>query len=488
MTTRRLTTFLILALLALVAGCGGGNDSGGSKGDLGDELGYLPKSSPLVITFDTDVDGDQYKNLDKLVSKFPFGGQIKNQIKQSIDQQGASYEKDVKPLLGGELVVGATDAKSIVDDSAEDQFVVVFQADGSKLEDVVKKDKTYSKGDDLDGNPVYQSASDGTVITIKGDTLIGAQNREQLQAALDRHDGDDKLTEGDFNGAFQGLPSQPLMRVYGDAQALLQADPSTAPAQKVKWVAGLRKFGVTVAAEGDGLALDAHVSTEGVGPQDLPIAAGNQAPSIARFGDYSVAQRDLAQSWNFLVSVGAVTDTQGFGDFEAKKKAAGKDLGIDIDKDFVDQFKGDTTVAGTFDGSWSLRTDVADPAAMKQTIEKMKKSGGTGKVKFTDAGDLVLAEGTGDRIFFGMVDDTFVAGPTPDAAKQIATVQPQAVKGSKGSTVFVADGEALAKMILQRSGQGGGAAGLFTGPVGDITAYMVAGPDGMSARAKLKIE
>jgi Protein of unknown function (DUF3352) len=487
MTTRRLTTFLIVALLALVAGCGGGDDSGGSKGDLGDELGYLPKNSPLVITIDTDINGQQYKNLDKLLSKFPFGGQLKNQIKQSIDQQGANYDKDVKPLLGGELVVGATDAKSLVDDSAEDQFVVVFTADGDKFEEIAKKDSSFKKTDDIDGNPVYQSGSDD-VIMIKGDTLIAAQTREQVQAAVDRHDGDDKLTEGDFNGAFGGLPAKPLVRVYGDAQALLQADPSTADAQKVKWVAGLRKFGVTVAAEGDGLALDAHVSTEGVAPQDLPIAAGNQAPGLARFGDYSVAQRDLAQSWNFLVSVGAATDTEGFGDFEAKKKAAGKELGIDLDKDFVDQFKGDTTVAGTFDGSWSLRSDVADPAAMKKTVDKMAKSGGTGDVKFTDAGDLVLAQGNGDRVFFGMVDDTFVAGPTPDAAKQIATVEPQAVKGSKGSMVFVADGEALAKSILQRSGQGGGAAGLFTGPVGDITAFVTAGPDGMNARAKLKIE
>src|SRR3954471_3095920 len=373
MTTRRLTTFLIVALLALVAGCGGRDDSTGSKGDLGDELAYLPKSSPLVITLDTNVDGDQYRNLDKLLSKFPFGGQVKNQIKQSIDQQGANYEKDVKPLLGGQLVVGATDAASIVNDSAEDQFVVVFSADGDKLQDVVKKDNTYSKGDDLDGNPAYQSG-DGSVITIRGDTLVGAKNRQQLQAAVDRHDGDDNLTEDDFNGAFEGLPAQPLARVYGDAQALLKADPETAQAQKVKWVAGLRKFGVTVAAEGDGLALDAHVSTQGVAPQDLPIAAGDQSPALARFGDYSLAQRDLAQSWNFLVSVGAVTDAQGFGDFEAKKKKAGKDLGIDIDRDFVGQFTGDTTVAGGLDGAWSLRSNVRDPAAMKKTVDKLAKS------------------------------------------------------------------------------------------------------------------
>src|SRR4051794_4128691 len=488
MTTRRLTTFLIVALLALVAGCGGGDDSTGSKGDLGDELAYLPKSSPLVITLDTNVDGDQYRNLDKLLSKFPFGGQVKNQIKQSIDRQGANYDKDVKPLLGGQLVVGATDAKALVGGSGGNDFVVVFTADGDKLKDLVTKDKTVSKTGDLEGSPVYQSGSDTTVFTVRGDTLIGAQNRQQLQAAVDRHDGDDNLSEDDFNAAFEGLPAQPLARVYGDAQALLKADPETAPAQKVKWVAGLRKFGVTVAAEGDGLALDAHVATQGVAPQDLPIAAGDQSPALARFGDYSLAQRDLAQSWNFLVSVGAVTDTEGFGDFEAKKKKAGKELGIDIDRDFVGQFTGDTTVAGGLDGAWSLRSNVHDPAAMKKTVDKLAKSGGTGNVKFTDAGDLVLAQGDSDRIFFGMQGDVFVAGKTPDAAKQIATVDPKPVQGAKGSFVFVADGESIAKAILQRSGQGGGAAGLFTGPIGDVTAFVTAGPDGMRARAKLKIE
>jgi hypothetical protein len=488
MTPRRLTTFLLIALLAFVAGCGGGDDNSGSKGDLGDELGYLPKTAPLVATFDTDVEGDQYKNLDQLLSKFPFGGQLKNQIKQSIDQQGADYEKDVKPLLGGQLVVGATDTASLVNDSAQDKFVVVFTADGGKLENTLRKDQTFKKTDDIDGNTAYQSSSDGSVIAIKGDTLVGAQDRQQVEAALQRHDGSDKLTEGDFTGAFQDLPQEPLMRVYGDAQALIRANPKSADAQKVKWVAGLRKFGVTVNVEGDGFAIDGRVATEGVAPQDLPIAAGDQSPQMARFGDYSLAQRDLAQSWNFIVGVGSVTDAEGFGDYEKKKAKANKDLGIDVDRDFIDQFSGDTTLAGGFDGSWSLRSQVKDPAALEKTIDRMAASGGTGKLKLRKAGDLVLAENEDNRAFIGVVNDVFVAGPTPDAANQIASVDPKPLPGAKGSMAFVADGEAIAKTILQRSGQGGGAAGLFTGPIGDITAFVTAGPDGMRARAKLKIE
>jgi hypothetical protein len=489
MTARRLTALLLVALAVLIAGCGGGgDDGGGSKGSLDDSLGYLPKTAPLVVTFDTDIDGRQYRNLDKLVGRFPFGGQVKNQIKQAINSQGTDFDKDVKPLLGGDLVIGASEARTLTDDSAPDQFVFVYTAPGGDLEDAIGKDSGFKESGDLEGGTLYQNANDRSVVVVKGDTMVGAQDRAALQAAFDRHDGDDKLTESDFNGVFQDLPSDPILRVYGDAGALLASDPQTATARKVPWVGGLRKFGVTVNVEGDGLALDARVATEGVSPRDLPISGGNQSPALARFGDYSVGQRDLSQSVRFIESVAGATDPKGFGDYTARKKKAAKDLGIDIDSDLIDQFTGDTTVAGGLDGSWSLRSAVSDPAAMKKTIARMEKSGGTAKLKLRPAGDLVAADNEGTRFFFGMVDDTFVAGKTPDAAKQIASVQAKPVSGAQGSMVVVADGEAIAKAILQRSGQGGGAAGLFTGPIGDITGYVTAGPEGMRARAKLKVE
>ncbi len=182
------------------------------------------------------------------------------------------------------------------------------------------------------------------------------------------------------------------------------------------------------------------------------------------------------------------TDPDRFGDYEKNKKKAGSDLGIDIDQDLIEQFTGDTTVAGGLDGSWSLRSAVRDPAAMEKTIDTMVESGGSGKTKLSKAGDLAVAQGDGDKVYFGMVDDLFVAGKTPAAAKGLAAVQARPVSGAKGSMVFVADGEAIAKMALERSGQGGGAAGLFTGPIGDITGYVTSGPDGMRARAKLKVE
>jgi hypothetical protein len=53
----------------------------------------------------------------------------------------------------------------------------------------------------------------------------------------------------------------------------------------------------------------------------------------------------------------------------------------------------------------------------------------------------------------------------------------------------IADGEAIAKAVLARQGGGGALGGqFFTGPVGDLTAWVSTSPDGLRANMKLKIE
>ena len=76
------------------------------------------------------------------------------------------------------------------------------------------------------------------------------------------------MTEGDLDGAFQGLPEDAILRVYGDTQALLGSDPETAAARKVKWVRGLRRFAATVTIDRDGVSLDGRAATQGVDPAE----------------------------------------------------------------------------------------------------------------------------------------------------------------------------------------------------------------------------
>lgn len=485
--TRGLTARLTIALLALVAGCGGGDD--GVSGSLDEQLGYLPEDAPLVLVATTDPESEQWKNVDRLIGKFPFGGQVKTQLKQSLSTSGVDYDKDVKPLLGGELVIGSPDARSLVDGAAQDSYVFAWATkDGGKARELLSKGTARESGE-VDGETAYES-SDGSVTIVKGDTMVGANDRPTLEAAIEREGGDGKLTEETLNGALEGLPEEPLFRVYGDAQKLLEADPSTATARGIKWVGGLRTFGMTGVAQGDGIAIDARVNTEGVGEQDLPLASGDEAPPVARDGVWAVGERNPAQLVKFIETAVSVADPEEFKRYDASKQGANKQLGIDMDKDVIGQFTGASSITGGLDGKVKGRSEVEDPAAMQKTLDAMVAGGRAGETRFEEVDGLVAAtDSEGETLYFGMVGDVFVAAEDPADAKRMADVEPAPIEGAKGSLVGFADGEAIVKEILRRQGGAGALGGqFFTGAVGDVSGWVTTKPDGVTAHLKLKIE
>src|SRR5918992_5476906 len=100
-TLRRRMRILASALTALccivaVAGCGA-EEAGGP---LDEALRYLPADAPFAVAIDTDLEDDQYRSLDRIVKRFPFGEQAIGQLEESIeDDEGVDFERDVKPLL-----------------------------------------------------------------------------------------------------------------------------------------------------------------------------------------------------------------------------------------------------------------------------------------------------------------------------------------------------------------------------------------------------
>ncbi|HEV7810163.1 MAG TPA: DUF3352 domain-containing protein, partial [Candidatus Limnocylindrales bacterium] len=341
--TRRLTALLLAALLLVVAGCGGGKSSSGTS--LDDQLGYLPKDAPLVGVIETNPESGQLRNLDKLASKFLLAGQVKAELKKSIAQGGVDFDKDVKPLLGGQLVIGSPDVRSLTDSEPRDAYVVAWGVkDGDKLRDLIKKQGKSKESGKVAGQTAFE-ASDGSVVVVKGDLLVGASDRPTLQAAFDRHDGGDKLTQSQFDDAFGDLPKLALARVYGNLQKLLEADPAAATARQVKWVAGLRTFAVTVTAENDGPAVDASINTDGLSANDLPLAPGDEAPRVARIGEFGVGLRNAQQLSAFVQSTLRAVDPSQFASFARGKKVIGRAAGIDIDGDLIGQLTGATSIS-----------------------------------------------------------------------------------------------------------------------------------------------
>ncbi len=366
----------VIAILA-IAGCGGDSDSG--AGPLDNALGYLPEDAPLVITIDTDVEGGQFKSIDKIADRFPFAGQIKKELQGRLESGNVSFDDDVKPLLGNEFVVGATDVNSLVNRGSsggldgggddDDEFVGAIQVeDKGKLEELIKKEGE-DKGEES-GAKIYED-NDGDAFAIEDDVLVVADSRERLNEALEQRDGDDRLTEKKFNQTVDGLPKEALVKLGGNLERLIASDPESKAATKVKWVAALRTFGAALSFKDDRVDLDFKLATDGgeLSDEDLPLATGDQSPGVLDLPkEIGVGLRNPAQVFRFGESAVQAVEPAQYADYQQTKAAAERRLGIDIDEDLIAQLEGDASVSVSTGGDVGVRIELADEAKFSDTL------------------------------------------------------------------------------------------------------------------------
>jgi Protein of unknown function (DUF3352) len=499
---RYLSVIVALAVLAL-AGCGGSDDSGSA---LDAALSVLPKDTAFAVAIDTNVDGDQYKALNKLVENFPFSGQIKGSLQRQLEQSsgGLDWGDDIKPVLGNPVIVGATKPDAITGDS--NAIVAAIKAkDKDKLDALVESQKPQKTGE-ASGGTLYKDGD--TVFAVKDDLVVFANDEAELKAALARADGDDHFDEDAFNEGLDGLPEGALARIYADVEALLGSDPGSADARRVKWIAALRQLGLTITAKDDALDVDFRARTEGdLSDDDLPIAPGDQAPPvIERPGEIGLGIRDLAHIVNFGENAGQSIDPAGFGDYEQAKKTIDKQLGVSLDDDLIAQLTGDTSASIAPDGGFGVRAGLKDPQAFEKTLAKVAdvlpsfaEGAGFGTVGLSKpkAGErfYALAQPDGDAVVFGVVDDVLVVANDAKRAAALASTEPTDVPNAKGSVTLKADAERLANTLLGQFGPALGlgdlgslGVGMFTRPLGDLNGYMSAGTDELRGKFTLAVE
>ncbi len=494
----------VLALAVPVSGCGGDTKDKAAS-PLDNALGYVPANAPLVVSFQTDPNGKQFRAAKKIVEKFPFAGQIEQQFQTQLRSQSVNYAHDLKPLLGNQFVVGATTVKSIANNSKNDKdFVGAIQAkDGKKLEDAIKKEKAKQDGE-KSGAKIYKG-KDGSPFAIKDDVLVVAGSRTLLEKALADRESDKRFTEDDFDKGTEGLPKDSTFRLSTDLQALLRADPSTVNARKIKWVAALRDFGLSASVVNDKIDVDFRLATDsnGLTDKDLPIASGDASPAVVeRAGEIGFGLRDPSQLFAFGESAAQAVDPAQFGSYESAKRTIERQLHIDVQKDLVDQLNGDVAVSDSATGrNTSIKAEVKDPTAFKATLAKVTKAlpaiirNSSGRApKIQRSGGLYTATTTKRKIAYGLVGRSFVFSDTAPAARAIARAPTSSVPGAKGSVTMQADAGKLLVRALGRfggsrlGGNGLGAAlggSLFAGPLGDLTGSAKADTDGVTGKVSL---
>ena len=499
---KRFASLLALLGAAAAAGCGG--DKAVSPLDEG--LSYLPKNAPFALAIDTNTSGEQYKSLGKILRRFPFGGQVRESLQRQLEENGrVSFQRDVKPLLGNQFVVGGVNPRSVTDGRQDDEFVGALQVkDKGKLESLVKKQGAKEDGD-RGGAKLYRD-KDGDPFAIKDDVLVVAGSRKLLEGALERRDGKDHLNLDAFGNALGDLPKDHLLTVYADLAGLIRSDPDTRDARRVKWVNALTTLGATAQARDEALNIEFKVNTRGgLKESDLPVASGDLAPGVVeRAGDIGLGIRDPAQAVKFAEAAGQAVDPSGYGQYTAGKRRVQARYKTNLDRDVIEQLKGNTATTVSVDGKFATRAEVQDPAKMKRTLAKLAPalpqllaSGGNGGVKLAkptkSQGFYELAGPRGQSVVFGVVGKALVVANDPTRARQVAAKSPTTVSDAKGAVVLKANAERVADRLLRTLGPRLGVGGLFggrmlTAPLGELTGSLTSGLGGMSGKLTLKVD
>lgn len=497
---RRLLAILLVLPALGAAGCGG-DDSGSA---LDSALAYLPADAPFVLALETDVESDQYARVRELIRKFPFGGQAEGLLQQQLERSGADYENDIRPLLGNPAVVGLASTDLIAGAGAPDTpFVAAMQVgDEDALGRLLERARFREAGEES-GATVYESAADA--LAVEGDVVVLASDRRQLSAALERADGDDRMDAETFEEGVDGLPGSSLARIYTNLEALLRADPASADARRVKWIAALRTLGVSITADDDSLNADFRVTTDGdLGEEDLPIAPGAEAPGvIERDGEIGLGIRDLAHLVRFAENAGQAIDPAGFGDYAQAKQTINSQLDVDLDADLIGQLTGNMSASLAIDGGFGLRAQLEDPQAFEGTLEKVAdvlpsfaEGAGFGTVGLSKPGPnedfYALAQPDGDSVVFGVVGEVLVVATDPARAGELARGESAEVPGAEGSVVMSVNAEQLAGILIEQFGSmfglGGFGGNLLTAPLGDLNGSLSATPEELRGRFTLAIE
>jgi hypothetical protein len=363
----------VLAFACLAAGCG---DSA-PAGSLDDAIGYFPEDAGAVFTISTDFEGRQWQVFDeKLAPDLLEGKSLEEALREVTSDFGPggrlSWEDDVEPLLGNDLVVGAPSGQPIATRDAPDPPILAAldANDGQKLRELAERFQLEKTGE-ASGADLYGSGGT-SYAAIEGDVLVVASDERILEQALARRDGDVRLTEDRFERGLAELQGDALVRGYGDLSRALDA-PGLANLRELEWFAALRSFGASAGFDDDDrLRLEATVNTDptALTEADLPLAAGDESPAIIESdSQISGASRDQSRTTVFLLR--AVRAAFPKSDFVRDVATLERELDLDFEEEVLKQFNGPSASLLSADGEFAARSEVADPERMSETLERL---------------------------------------------------------------------------------------------------------------------
>ncbi len=195
---------LVLMLALIAAGCGGG-DSGSTNALAGltDDgtppaaAELLPADVPVLVTFNTDLDSDQWQLASDIVDRFPASQDLIDMALKDLAGEGLDFETDVRPALGPDVTV------ALLDVSTDDPPVAVITEpiDADAFEALLER----GRAEDAESAPAER---------VVGDAYILADDEATLDRLLAAADAAPLSDDPQFKSVMESLPTDSLARLW----------------------------------------------------------------------------------------------------------------------------------------------------------------------------------------------------------------------------------------------------------------------------------
>lgn len=224
-----------VSLALVAAGCG---TSTAETGSVPDSAKLAPADAVGFVTLVTDESSEQWEKADRLLGLFPDArSQLLDTVRDELAGDDLSWDEDVAPALGDELVVVVT---------ADKRPVVLLQpGDEGRLAALLER---------ADDSPARETVAGWTALAET------AADLDAYRAALDRAT---LAGVGSFSEAMEGLPEEALARGWVDLRTLTSELTSALEESGVKGELGVDWLAAGITAEDDGVHLSMGIRTPG---------------------------------------------------------------------------------------------------------------------------------------------------------------------------------------------------------------------------------
>jgi hypothetical protein len=473
MLKRILFAIVSVALLTTLASCGpasspgASNSSSSGSGATGNFARYLAADTPMFVSVNPQISGDQATNWTKISDAFKSIPDLAKSLDQTpiaSTPGNVNWDTDVKPWVGDDLgfvltdltaLAGSAESKDtstatsaaeqnmllavqIKDQAKYDAFIAKYRSDqekaGSKFSDETYKDVKITSG-------TVNSSQSAAYAVVNG-YFVFSGKADAIKALIDRGEPKDSLlNSAKFKTVIDKLPADRMGFGYMDYEGAMKNVSSSLPASQQALLTesqSLTAVAFSWQATADGLKVDyvgsvdqTKLSASAKELASLPASANKAAGLAPDNTMLYLSSQDLKAIWDSLKSAQGTSGGANVTDSLTKMQTA---LGVDLDKDVFSWMTGEFALAvmpakssgiSMLPVEGALIVEVKDKTTAQNSLKTITDSISAQGMTFSEKDvkgvkvQAMDAAGAGMSICYGFVGDFLVVASSTDTMSAV---------------------------------------------------------------------